>query len=105
ALQPDRAARRLEQPHRTVGDRALSAPGLADQAEQLAGGDRERDAVDGMHDRAAPDNAATGAEVHDEVLDLERRRAVRVHAAHGALPTHDLPRSGPGGSTRRDAAA
>src|SRR5205823_5641426 len=71
ALQPDRSPRRVEQPDRAVCNRALAAARLAHEAEQLAGGDRERDAVDRVH-RAAADDPASRAEVHHEVLDLER---------------------------------
>src|SRR3954471_2808560 len=80
AAQLDRSARRLEQAHGAVRDSALAAPGLADEAEQLARRDRERDTVDGVHRRALRDDAVARAEVHHEVLDLERRRvAVQCH--------------------------
>ncbi len=53
----------------------LAAARLADEAEHLALVERERDSVDRMHRAAAApaDEAATGGEVHDEVVDLEHR--------------------------------
>jgi hypothetical protein len=46
AGEADAAARRVEQPHRRARQRRLAAAGLADQADGLAGVDRERHAVD-----------------------------------------------------------
>ncbi len=41
------------QPQDALRDRRLAAAGLADEAEHLALAERERDAVDRVHDRAA----------------------------------------------------
>ena len=69
---------------------ALAAPGLADQAEGLAGADAERDAVHGV------DDAALGREVDVEVVDLEERRPRRHDrpAASGRAPLAARRRSG-----------
>ena len=50
-------AGRVEQARDAVADRRLAAAGLADEAEHLAGRDRERDAVDRVHDLPAAADA------------------------------------------------
>ena len=79
ALEPDRARRRLDEPHDAVADGRLAAARLADEPEHLARRDRERHAVDRVHD-APPPRLRADVEVLDEVLDLERR-ARSAHAA------------------------
>ena len=49
AVEPDLALRRIEEPHHDAGERRLAAPGLADQAERLAGVDLQVHAVDRVH--------------------------------------------------------
>ena len=84
ALQPDLARRRLDQPHHAVRDRRLAAPRLADEPEQLALLQLERDAVDRMDERAAAGDPAADAEVLDQVANLESaRRAVGAHSGPG----------------------
>src|SRR5262245_17934548 len=75
AAEPDRAVRGLEQPVDAVADRRLAAARLADEAEHLARGERERDAVDRVHDLAAARDAPPEREVLHERLDLEHRWA------------------------------
>ena len=77
ALQLDRPARRLEEPDDAIRDGALSAAGLADEPEQLARGNRERDAVDRVHDAAPTEQLPPGVKVLDEIDDLECRRRIR----------------------------
>ena len=69
ALDADRARGRVEQADEQPGDGALAAAGLADEAERLAGGQLERDAVDRLHRADLPleDDAAGEREVLDEV--------------------------------------
>ena len=73
AVEADRAGHGAAEPvrqqaqHRQRGH-ALAAAGFADDAERLAGADRERHAVDG------PRDAVLGEEVGLEVLDLEQGR-------------------------------
>jgi hypothetical protein len=67
------ARRRLQQPHDATPDRRLARAALSDQREHLAAVDPQADPVDGPH----------GAEVHHEVLELQRglgrgRRGGRV---------------------------
>jgi hypothetical protein len=50
ALESDRPVRRLEQAQDAVADGGLPASRLAHEAEELAGADRERDAVDRVDD-------------------------------------------------------
>ena len=66
------AGGRLDQAQDAVGDRRLAAPGLADEPEHLAAAERERDAVDRVHDVRRRRNARAGAVVLDEIDDLER---------------------------------
>ena len=54
AVEADRAARRLVQPHEQPAERRLPAARLADDAERLAAPDLERDAVDRVDELAVP---------------------------------------------------
>src|SRR5262249_19801114 len=67
----DHAARaRLVQTQDGAADRRLAAARLADEAQRLAGGDVERDAVDGLDDAlAAAEEAGPRGEVLGQVLD------------------------------------
>jgi hypothetical protein len=49
AVELDRAFGRLEQAQHQLADRGLAAAGFADEAERLAGLNREAHAVDGAH--------------------------------------------------------
>ena len=86
AVEPDRAAARLDEPQHRLRRRGLPAPRLADEGEHLAPAQREGDAVDCVHlelrltlrraDEPAPDGVA-----RDEALHFQQRlRAVRAHA-------------------------
>ena len=79
AVEPDRPRRRLEQPVDAVADRRLPAAGLADEAEHLARADRERHAVDRVHDAAAVGSRHGRREVLDEPVDLEDRLRSVAH--------------------------
>ena len=70
------------QAHDAVADGRLAAAGLAHEPEHLAGADRERHVVDGVHDAPAAEHLRPGVEVLDEVLDLECRN-VRGHLGPG----------------------
>src|SRR5207253_11336029 len=50
--QPDRARRGFDEPQDAVCDRRLAAARLADEPEHLVLAKLERDAVDGVHERA-----------------------------------------------------
>ncbi len=86
AIESDRAAGRLDQSQHGARYRRLAAAGFADQAERLAGAEREADAVDRMH---GADLAAKHAAAHRVVLDqighLEKR-ALRGHDASASSP-------------------
>src|SRR5436190_1913827 len=62
-------------------DRGLAARGFADEDEDLAAGELERDAVHRVHRAALAGEPCAGLEVLDEVLDLEDRPAA-VGAVH-----------------------
>ena len=47
ARQPDASGRRAQQPVEMLGERRLARPVLADQGDELAGGDAQRDVVAG----------------------------------------------------------
>ena len=66
-LAADDAARLLEKPHQRKRGDALAGARFADDAERLAGRDREADAVDRAH------HALVGEELGLEVADLEDR--------------------------------
>ena len=73
--------------HDGLRRRRLAAARLAHERDELAGGDRQRDAVDGAHDallaaRERADEAARQRVVHDEVAHLQERRG--AHAADPA---------------------
>jgi hypothetical protein len=71
AVEPDRAAGRVKDPHDAAGGGRLPRSRLPDQAEHLAGGDLERDVVDGPELR--PSAALTpDAELLDQAGDLQQ---------------------------------
>jgi hypothetical protein len=76
AVEADRARGRLHQPAQQTRSRALSAPGLADDAERLALDHVERNAIDGLDraDLALDQNPALDREVLDQLLDLNEVR-------------------------------
>ena len=67
----DDPSRGLQQSHDAERGDRLPAPGLADDAEDLAGTNVERDALDGL------DGAAARREVGVQVADLQQRLAQR----------------------------
>src|SRR5262249_55858680 len=71
----DTPARRVEQPHDAARECRLPAAGLADDAERLALGERERDAVDRLHGRdlLLKDDPLRDGEVLLDVLADEQR--------------------------------
>ena len=73
-LEPDLARRRLDQPQHAPPGRRLAAPGLADEAERLAGRDGEAHVVDGPHRRRLAEQRPARRKLLDEVLDLDERR-------------------------------
>ena len=73
AVEPDAAARRLDQPQDAARHRGFAAAGLADQPERFADAEREADAIDGMHGAdLAAQNAAAHRIVFDEVGYFEQ---------------------------------
>src|SRR6185437_3298495 len=73
----DRPVGRLDEAHDAVADGRLAAARLADQADELARADRQRHAVDRLHDPAAARELRADVEVLDEAFDLEDRRWCR----------------------------
>ena len=73
AVEPDGAVRRVVQAHGHAGERALAAPGLADEPDGFAGIDVEVDAVDGVHraDLLLEDDAAGDREMLHDPLQPE----------------------------------
>jgi hypothetical protein len=63
----------VEQPEQGVAERRLAAPGLAQQTDELALGEVERDVADGVRGRQVP-----GPVVDGQVADLDERH-------HGSL--------------------
>ena len=86
AHEPHRAARRLDQLEDAVAGCRLPGAGLADEAERLALGDLEADAVDGLDraHRALEQQAFTHGGVLRQVGDDEKRLA-HVEATAGSL--------------------
>ena len=71
-------ARTGARPHHGTRQRRLAAPGLADQAEDLAPRERERDAVHRLDDGAAlPEPALPQGEVHLEIVESPAKVASR----------------------------
>ena len=83
AAQADLAGGRLRQSHHAVRDRRLAAARLADEPEQLAVLQHERDVVDRVHDRSAACDPAADAILLDEVANLE---GVRAHGRRSFRP-------------------
>src|SRR5262249_6882592 len=80
---------RFDEAQDQLSHRRLAAPRLADEAQRLAGSNRERDPVDGLH---GPDRATQQPALHREmlceVIDLEHRRAHAgcQHATAWSIP-------------------
>ena len=77
-----------EDPEQRERGDALAAARLADDPERLAGGDVERDAVDGV------DEPSLGAELDVQVVDDEERLSSHGLAASGRAPRGARRRSG-----------
>ena len=72
AVEPDRAAGRVAQPDHRAPDRALPAPGLADEAQRLAAANLDGHAVDRLDGALGGlEDAGTDREVDLEVVDLD----------------------------------
>ena len=96
-LAADDAARLLQQAHQRQRGDALAGARLADDAERLAGGDREADAVDRAHD------AGVGEELRAQIAHFEDRRAggaARARSA-GTVASHAQRRRDLGSSQSR----
>ena len=81
-FEEDLTARHRLQAEDRAADRRLARPGLADEAQRLAAGDRERHVVDGVDGRLLP-------VADDEVAHLEQRRR-RRHRVLGGRTAQSL---------------
>src|SRR4051812_47291980 len=87
AAQPDRTFRRAQQPARDARDRALPRAALADEADRLAGGDREGDAIERARARMTAAEQPAGPILLGHRIELEYRSHRSQHAARAPSPT------------------
>ena len=73
AVEPHRAAGRLDDAQRRLPQRRFTAPRLSDDGDGLLAVDREREVGDGA-DLGAPEEALTGIEGDVDVVQAEQRR-------------------------------
>jgi hypothetical protein len=85
AVEADRAAGRLQQPQHGAAERRLAAARLADQAERLAGRDRQRHVLDGAHQRRLAGERAPQPHLRGRRLARPRDLGREVLADAGQL--------------------
>ncbi|MDQ1080944.1 hypothetical protein QE401_003470 [Pseudoroseomonas cervicalis] len=84
ALEADGAAAGLGQPQQRAAERRLAGAGFAHHGEDLAGGHREGDTVQRLHQLlATAEQAATHREMLLQVADFEKRGHTRGSAGRG----------------------
>ncbi|MPM73662.1 hypothetical protein SDC9_120644 [bioreactor metagenome] len=72
----DGSRRRRLQPHQRLGDGALAAAALADEADSLPGFEIETHPVDGAQKLPAREPRSAHRVIHSQVFDLQKRHEI-----------------------------